>query len=443
MTAEIERPIVALQSTGPGALDSWRARRIILHLGATGTPPEEGVRDFTVGLDGYLGVLRDEYFRFIGDGLSAFKLVVGTYGGGKTHFLLNVKELAFEAGAAVSYLTLNPQESPFDKLDLVYRRITDNLQAPPNEGARPERGMEAFLRAWVDGERGSIEALAAKPRSRKALVDTLVRGLGAIESSSYRNALAGAFRALVDDEEAIFFTLLQYLKGEGGDREILKAHHVFEPIERSTAFRAIRSLAQFVRRIGNNGLVLLLDEAERMVSLASSRNQRTAVDNLRQFIDECGGSALEGVFLFYAIPREELLFGQGGGAVYEALRQRVRGTFRGVNPTGVKIDLESLSLPPTRFLGALAERLVEIYELAYEVSFPREALAPSVDGLVQAAYEQRYGDEGYRRLFVKVFVEALHRLRSDPARVLEDAEIEGIVSGQLGGAGASDDGQEF
>lgn len=424
----------------PRDLDPVRARRIVNHLASTGTPPDEGVGTFTVGLDGILGVLDDEYLAFLGQGLSAFKLVVGAYGGGKTHLLLSIRERAFRRGAAVAYLTLNPQESPFDKLELVYRRIADRLEAPPEPGARAEAGLEALLRAWArrELERAEGDPARAAVRARDALAG--------LESTSIRNALLGAFRALHEQDEEAFSALLLHLKGEGGEREALRRHQVFEPIDRSTAFRTIRSLARFLRAIGMSGLVLLVDEAERVVSLASSRNQRAAVDNLRQFIDECGGSALEGVLLCYAVPRAELLFGAGGGAVYEALRQRVRGHFRQWNPTGVTIDLERLDLPPTRFLTLLGERLSQLYARAYDVSWQADTLEASLDALVEAAWERRYGDEGVRRLFVKAWLEGLHRLRREPARALGEAEAEAIVGAQAGAALDDDpvhDDQEF
>ena len=424
----------------PLELDPVRARRIVSHLASTGTPPDEGIDAFSVGLDGILGVLDDEYLAFLGHGLSAFKLVVGAYGGGKTHLLLSIRERAFRRGAAVAYLTLNPQESPFDKLELVYRRIADRLEAPPEPGARAEAGLEAVLRAWARRWLADAEgdAKAATARANEALAG--------LESTSVRNALVGAFRALLDDDEEAFSGLLLHLKAEGSEREMLRRYQVFEPIDRTTAFRTIRSLVRFLRAIGMSGLVLLVDEAERVVSLASSRNQRAAVDNLRQFIDECGGSALEGVLLCYAVPRAELLFGSGGGAVYEALRQRVRGHFREVNPTGVTIDLERLDLPPTRFLTLLGERLAALYAQAYEVSWQEEALTATIGCLVEAAWERRYGDEGVRRLFVKACLEALHRLRRDPERALSEGDAEAIVGGQAGAALDDDpvhDDQEF
>ena len=69
------------------ALDWQRARSIIQQLGSSGQPPEFGVQYFSVGLDDYLNVIDEEYLStFISFGGSAFKLVVGMYGGGKNSF---------------------------------------------------------------------------------------------------------------------------------------------------------------------------------------------------------------------------------------------------------------------------------------------------------------------------------------------------------------------
>ena len=71
------------------------AREIIERVGGPGEPPDYGFQYFSAGLGLYLGVIEDEYLRdFIREGGSSFKMVVGPYGGGKTHLLYSVRELA-------------------------------------------------------------------------------------------------------------------------------------------------------------------------------------------------------------------------------------------------------------------------------------------------------------------------------------------------------------
>lgn len=133
-------------------LEPITARRIIEIVGANGIPPEYGFQFFTAGLDPYLSVIEDEYLSsFIRQGGSAFKMVVGIYGGGKTHFLYYVRDFAWKHNFVVSYVSLSPGESPFHRLELVYRAIVHGITPPlaPEELlSEYEQGIVSFLHAW-------------------------------------------------------------------------------------------------------------------------------------------------------------------------------------------------------------------------------------------------------------------------------------------------------
>ncbi len=109
------------------------ARRIIETVGANGIPPEHGFQFFTAGLEPYLTVIDKEYLStFIQGGGATFKIVIGVYGGGKPHFLYSVRDLAWKHNFVVSYVSLSPEESPFHRLDLVYKVIVGGFDAPAN-----------------------------------------------------------------------------------------------------------------------------------------------------------------------------------------------------------------------------------------------------------------------------------------------------------------------
>ena len=128
------------------------ARRIIDRVGGPGEPPEYGFQYFTAGIDLYLSVIDEEYLTsLIRQGGSSFKMVVGVYGGGKTHFLLSVRDLAWKCNFVTSNVDLSPTETPFSKLELVYKDIARNMIPPlePEELLTGyERGIEAFIRRW-------------------------------------------------------------------------------------------------------------------------------------------------------------------------------------------------------------------------------------------------------------------------------------------------------
>jgi hypothetical protein len=385
-------------SIGKALLDPRLAKAIIHKLGSFGTPPEFGIEYFSVGVEQYLRVIEEEYLKDILKlNLSSFKLITGNYGGGKTHFLYLVRNLGWRNNYVTSYVTLSPTECPFDRLELVYKRIVLSLRtAADNDvvGKSHDMGIDVLLRTWVtSSEKGNV--LAQTPN---------------LESSSFSNAVKAALVNLLSDDEEGFQEVVQWLKGEEIPRELRLRYRISERIDRSNAFRMLRSLVQFISSINYSGLLLLFDEAERGMSISSARDKRRALDNLRQLVDECGNSRLPGAMFFYAIPDENLLL-EGSGGVYEALKQRLRSSFTRINPMGVKINLEDIGMNAEDFLNELGVKLARIFETAYDCKLDENTLKTSLKNMIGAALEFQGLDVSYRRIFVIGIIEVFHRLK--------------------------------
>ncbi len=397
------------------------ARRIIDVLGANGIPPEYGFQYFTVGLEPYLAIIDQEYLgSFIKRGGSAFKLVIGVYGGGKTHFLYCVRDIAWKHNFIVSYVSLSPHESPFHKLELVYRAIVRSIMSPLSADellSGYEKGIQSFLRAWFSTK---YEELKSKGLSKEDLRQDLlhyVARIGGIESISFAKAIRSAFRALLDGREEDFDNICQWLTGEGYDRYIHRKYGIFQKIDRTTAFPLIRSLVQWIKEIGYSGLVVLLDEAERIPSL-TTKQREYHLSNLREIIDACAHTSFQGVMIFYAVPDETFL--EGRTQIYEALRQRVGTVFDELNPSGVRVELENIDIEPIEFLKEVGQRLRKIYEIAYGYHFKDEQAEEVISIVAETAFKERFGDIGYKRLFVQRCIHALHFLRQEGRSPLYD-----------------------
>ena len=394
--------------------DQKLAKAIIHKLGSFGTPPEFGTEHFTVGLEPYLEVIENEYLKdMLKFNLSSFKLITGNYGGGKTHFLYSIRNLAWRQNYVTSYVSLSPTECPFDRLELVYKKIAANIISPQTLAAsEPAQGtgIEALLRHWYKNA-----------REQRDFISQITN----LESSSYTNALKAAVLSLASDDEDEFNGLVQWLKGEDIPRELRLRHRISERIDRSTAFRMLRSLVQFIDSIGYAGLIFLFDEAERGMSISSTRDKRRALDNLRQLGDECGNSRLPGAMFFYAVPDENLLL-EGSGGVYEALKQRLRSSFTRINPMGVKINLEEIGVAPEEFLTRLGTKLAEVFQVAYRFDFDKEVLHESMDNMIHAAVELQSLDISYRRIFVIGIIEVFQHLR-DKNELLGRVEAQQIL----------------
>lgn len=398
------------------------ARSIIEVVGGSGNPPEYGFQFFTAGVDEYLAPIESEYLSsFIKDGGRSFKMIVGAYGGGKTHFLYCVRELAWRQNFAVSYVRLSPTETPFHKLESVYQSIVANLTYPmtPEELLSGyERGIESFIKVWYTRKTAEVQSKGISGDRLKEELNTYISSIPNFESISFTNAVREAFRCLLDRRDTDFSKIAQWLKAEGFDSRKVDGHPKFgilQKIDKSTAFSMIRSLVRWVREAGCSGLVVLFDEAERIPSM-SGKQKDLLLSNLRELVDECGHGTLANSMFFYAVPDENFL--QGKTQIYEALRQRVSTVFETLNPVGVKIYLEKLSRKPEEILREIGGKLGGIFEVAYATKFNADVLRESIGNIADAAYAERFGDIGYKRLFVQAVVKGFQGLRKSPTTVV-------------------------
>jgi len=230
-----------------------------------------------------------------------------------------------------------------------------------------------------------------------------------VESNSFKNAIKKYFEKCIINDETSKNVIISWLKGESSDTRLLKDYLIFERLNKNSAFLLIRSLCQFVRDIGYSGLLIFFDEGERMSSISSSKAKKIALDNLRQIVDEAGNSRLPGVLFIYTVtPRIEVV----EITEYPALRDRLRANrnLSETNPLSVRIDIERLDLSPAELLEEIANKLVEIYELAYDYKFQPE-IHERIREFAQDSAERTLS-VNVRRLFVKSMITILNYIRS-------------------------------
>ncbi len=384
-------------------LNKHDARNIIETLGSAGIPPERHFDIFTVGLNNYLNTIKEEYVSsFIKDGGSAFKLVVGNYGNGKTHFLYSIRKLAWDEKYIASYISLSPTDTPFSKIEAVYKAIVRTISY-----SFDEKGIDNLIRAWY-GE--IIEGMNKKGLGESQLTESVreyLKGLN-IENNSFKNALKEAFKALHEDRDEDFEIIKQWLHGENPPKNKLSMFNIFEKIDKTTAFRMLRSLIQWVRYIGYSGLFILFDEAEQVTSL-SSKDKKILLSNLRQIIDATANGDFNNTMIFYAVPDDQFL--EGRDNFYVALKDRLSTIFEPTeNYSGIRIDLEGITKDPHKMLTEIGQKLYSIYEIAYGTKLQKPLCDKAIDSIAKISIDERFGDEGYKRLFVKRMVEKLHKI---------------------------------
>jgi len=407
------------------------ARQIVEVLGSSGTPPVKGVQYFNAGNQSLLDALDQFYFSsYLQDGGAAYKMVIGDYGSGKSHFLYCLRDLAWERGFAVSKVDLSPVETPYNDQRAVYAAVARNLiWHEADESATDEYGLPRFLEGTLQRVVGGPLSLetAGHPNYR-ALVDTLE--LATVDSLAYKNAVLAYFEALIRDQEERLESLTRWLMGVAttpADTQVLRELGVAGKIGKSNAFRMLRSLAQVIRALSYSGLILLFDEVDRMASIGG-KAEKLATDNLREVIDRCRDE-MPGAMFVYAVPPQ---FINDVVPRYPALQQRIRtpGRFSRINHFSPQISLDHLDLAEADLLLAIGEKLIPIYELAFGAQLDHKVQYANAAILANVARDV-FLDISHRRLFVKAFVSELARQHAAGEHVLAEVEAIAIIRGQV------------
>lgn len=293
-----KQPYINFQS-----LTSRDAKYIVRKIGESGLPPSKGIAYYNMGNDSLLGTLEEEYFKdFLKDGGATFKLVVGDYGAGKSHFLLCLRDLAWRHGFVVSRSELSPKECPYDNQLAVYQSVARNIIWHNDDVTiEDDRGLDIFLENHFNAICAKLKVDAPfDGREIDSRLRVWLNGVlhARVESRSFQYAIHAFFEAIACEDGVRKALLGSYLLGEPVTAKQTQAFNVNEKMDKSNAFRMLRSMCQILHELGHGGTVLLFDEGDRMVSIGSSKQEKIACDNLREVIDRCADDKLPAPCLF-------------------------------------------------------------------------------------------------------------------------------------------------
>jgi len=407
------------------------ARHVIEILGSFGTPPVRGVQYFNVGNQSLLDALDEFYLSsYLQDGGAAYKMVIGDYGSGKSHFLYCLRDIAWARNFVVAKVDLSPVETPYNDQKKVYEAVARHIiWHESEESFSDETGLTRFLE-------GTLTRIAGGSLNLETLANPLYRGLvdtleaTPIDSPAYQTAVIGYFDALIRDNEERLESLSRWLMGEPtspDDTKILREIGVTGKINKPNAFRMLRSLCQIIRALSYSGLVLLFDEVDRMASVGG-KAERMATDTLREVIDRTRED-LPGAMFVYAVPPQ---FITDTVSKYPALQQRVRapGQFSRMNHFSPLISLDKLDLDENDLMLAIGEKLIPIYEIAFGVQFDQVTQHANAVIMANVARDV-FLDISHRRLFVKSFVVELGRQHLGEEHTITEDEAKAILRGQI------------
>jgi len=407
------------------------AHQIVEVLGSFGTPPARGIQYFNVGNGSLLNAIDEFYLSsYLQEGGATYKMVVGDYGSGKSHFLYCLRDMAWERNFAVAKVDLSPTETPYNDQRRVYQAVAKNIIWHETAAdTSDESGLTRFLQ-------GTVERVVGGSLNLETLNNPLFRGLidtvdaTPIDSPAYQAAVLAYFDSLIRQQDERMQSLSRWLLGEDtspADTKTLREVGVTGKINRPNAFRMLRSMCQVIRALSYSGLVLLFDEVDRMASVGG-KAEKLATDTLREVIDRTRED-LPGAMFVYAVPPQ---FINDVVPKYPALQQRVRapGRFSRINHFSPIINLEHLDLDEDDLMLAIGEKLIPIYEIAFDTQLDHKVQQANALILANVARDV-FLDVSHRRLFVKSFVVELSRQHYGEEHTITEEEAKAILRGQI------------
>ncbi|MCY4559416.1 MAG: DUF2791 family P-loop domain-containing protein [Chloroflexi bacterium] len=411
-------------------------------LGSEGKAPTELTQasyvlpSYSVGIEPWIDRLAQLYLQNLCKRAAHFKVALAPYGGGKTHFLLNLGIRAREReNYAVAYVPCGEGIGLDDPL-AVYRELVKHLQLPKQD----QPGLRVFLDSTARRMRESIEKREVPDVDaafRLWVSDIRRRDY---PENAFGRVLAAALQASLDDSP-LGDAALRWLQGDvdtldKSEMQAMRLAKVSAAGRKQFGRNLLLSLVKFLPEAGVNGLVLLVDEVETLFQVKRGAAALRILGAMRVILDAptgvSGGVPLFCVFSATPDVLEEF-------RRYPALEQRVsvRGAaFQEGNDLAAQLHLDKMASQET-LLAGIGNRLVDVGTIAVGKPFDLELQTRNARRLAQVASERSLEIDA-RRLFVKTWVNLLNIQASEGEREIEDDELMERYSGSFDSLEAGD-----
>jgi hypothetical protein len=383
-----------------------RERDAIIQSLRAGVTPRTGLQHIQVGRVKEVEALLKDIERVV-DGGSAFRLIIGDFGSGKSFFLQLIRIIALEKGLVTIHADLAPDRrihATGGQARNLYAELMRNLSTRTKpDGNAITSVVERFITEARKRAKATDQKVNAVIESRLNSLTELVGGY------DFAKVISAYWQGHKEEDEQLKVDAVRWLRGEFSTKtDARQALGVRSIVTDSSIYDHLKLVSLFVRQAGYGGLLVMLDEIVNLYKLSSKKARVSNYEQILRMLNDClQGSAEHIGFLFGGTP--DFLYDPRKGLFsYEALQSRLaENTF--AKAAGV-IDYTS----PILHLASLAPE--EVYVLlgnlrhVFASGDPEKYLVP--DEALASFLEhcsKKIGDAYFRtpRNTIKAFVDML------------------------------------
>ncbi|MCI1024910.1 ATP-binding protein [Pseudomonas putida] len=377
-----------------------------------GVVPRVGQHLIQVGRAGELDSLLKDVDR-LADGGSAFRVVVGEYGAGKTFFLNLVRGIAMERKLVTVHADLNPDRrlhASGGQARSLYSEMAKNMatRTKPDGGA-----LQGIVEKFIS--QAKTEAKTKCVESEVVIREYLAELTEMVNGYDFADVIAAYCRGFEEGNEQLKADAIRWLRGEFPTKTDARAAlGVRTIVDDASVYDQLKLLSRFVRLAGFGGLMVCLDELVNLYKLANTQARNANYEQILRILNDSLQGSAEGLGFVLGGTPEFLMDTRRGLYSYPALQSRLaENSFAKsglVDLSGPVIRLSSLT--PEDFY-VLLQKLRNVYAFGETEKFllPDEAIPAFM-----AHCNQRLGEAYFRtpRTTITAFINLLAVIEQNP-----------------------------
>lgn len=377
-----------------------------------GVVPRVGQHLIQVGRAGELDSLLKDVDR-LAEGGSAFRVVVGEYGAGKTFFLNLVRGIAMERKLVTMHADLNPDRrlhASGGQARSLYSELAKNMatRTKPDGGA-----LQGIVEKFIS--QAKTEAKTKGVESEVVIREYLAELTEMVNGYDFADVIAAYCRGFEEGNEQLKADAIRWLRGEFSTKTDARAAlGVRTIVDDASIYDQLKLLSRFVRLAGFGGLMVCLDELVNLYKLANTQARNANYEQILRILNDSLQGSAEGLGFVLGGTPEFLMDTRRGLYSYPALQSRLaENSFARsglVDLSGPVIRLGSLT--PEDFY-VLLQKLRNVYAFGEPEKFllPDEAIPAFM-----AHCNQRLGEAYFRtpRTTITAFINLLAVIEQNP-----------------------------
>lgn len=298
-----------------------KERDIIIQSLRGGVVPRLGLQHIQVGRNEELKSFVKNIETMV-DGGTAFRMVIGEYGSGKSFFLSLVRSIALEKGLVVMNADLSPTKRLYSsngQARLLFSELTQSLSTrTKQDGGALSNILEKFISiARQEAQEKGCDVSVVIFEKLKELNDYT-------DGYNFATAVSKYWEGYNTGNDVLKENVLKWLRGEYTSKiETMRDLSIREYINDAAFYNSLKLYSILVRKAGYKGLLINLDEMVNLYKIPTSVSRKSNYEIILNILNDTLQGNLSGIGFVMGGTPEFLTDSYRGLYSYEALRSRL------------------------------------------------------------------------------------------------------------------------